>query len=204
MYQPTSDWLSQQLWEILPSMSVREALRQGQGLNSAFVIRMRALGSVDIGAGQLPLRLPIEPGLGSRLAGLATARDVQPDLSAEDARLQVADACEEVRNAMLGYVAAEFVRPRIMGATRSLDVLCCADDLIPSAVLVKMGLARAFVEEREQADRPGDVNEDAWSTIVHTWERDMAYAKATVKRWADLVVQRRYEDAAETGSVITF
>ncbi len=192
-YQSTSDWLSEIMRTCVDDSTVRRVLHDGAGVDVSVALRLKALQS----GGNVPpqhLPAPMAPTLLEGLCDLADSRHrlLTPGLEEHaDAAQAISLKSNQVCQTLVSYAALEVLDSKIMSPVRSLDVLCRPDDTMPSPVIIKLALARADLDERADYGNEHKVNPSTWEAVTHAWDRDMAHAKATAKRWSDLVVQGR-------------
>jgi hypothetical protein len=101
------------------------------------------------------------------------------------ARLQAMD----LESTLISYAATELVDPRILDSTLSLEVLCHASRDVSPGVIVRLGLARAHLDEidDDMAD-PAFLQDDMWPIAQQAWHREMLNAKSVATKWAQQVV----------------
>lgn len=186
------EWLGARVRDSVEgSISIKDVLLQGRDLIPDDVLRKRAVhrgvmllpefhwnGPDDLAGAQIAKLAHTHQRL------LATNGDEARTLRFR-ARLQAMD----LESTLISYAATEFVDPRILDRQLSLEVLChSARDMTPE-VIVRLGLARAHLDEidDEMADS-AFLLDDLWPVVQQAWHREMLNAKSIATKWAEKVV----------------
>lgn len=186
-------FLSDDLWHALDrELSIRQVLRLGRDLDVDDVLRIRALHrGVDL---RPELRWD-GPGsfVADHLLDLSAAR--RELARAESTRTATEALRERVRLAgikleltLISYLATELVDPQILDSYLALDVLCHGDSEVSREVLMRIGLARALMEEGDFLDQTKACRHAAWSLILEGWQREAAGAGHIAAEWAESTV----------------
>ena len=187
----TSDWLAFQLRECVSEpVTIRDALLRGRGLSVDEVLTARALHDRS----PLPTFLRWggpESSVADQLVKLARCQRTLLHVKGEEARevrFRISLQSMGLGETLLTYAATEFVDPRVMDRRLSLDVLCHPGEEIVPVLVLKLGLARAAVEElTSETCARLSLEGDLWASASAAWERDMEHAWVHSKRWAETI-----------------